>query len=383
MMVDETARATPIAATSLAWLRKNRVADDTGFEVVVLSGIHAGARQRFELRSHTVIGTDMACDLILRDAGIAPRHLMLVLLDGKLSAVRLDGSVQIDGVALAPGKSVALTGGVRIDLGGVLMGVGEPDADWKQPASPAPLPWLRRGVRRTRGWLAQSARRRAAARSTVLGLALLCVILSLCLPLYQWSSRRPPRNADLRADAARLTALITPLRLPEVKVAVQTHGKRIVVSGYVQSDAELLRLERVIRTAGLRPAMQVFSGERLRRDTLAYAARYLQHPEVQSSRADTVTVLSPTPLIPDSRAQLTSAMLRDIPGLRSVTLDLPPVNTSWEIAPNPYSILATGNLRFLIGEDGSRYFTGAQLAGDVVLRAVGGNSITVERKLAE
>ncbi|MDR6504026.1 hypothetical protein J2785_007220 [Burkholderia ambifaria] len=355
----------------------------TDFEVVVLSGMHAGARQRFELRSHTLIGADMACDVILRDACIAARHLMLVLLDGKLSAVRLDGAVEIDGIALLPGRSTALMGGGRIDLGGVWVGVGEPGANWERPTAHERQRWLGRGVHRIRSWLAQSARRRAAVRTTALVLASLCVILSLCLPMYQWSSRRPSSEGDLKTDAARLAASIEKLRLPHVKVVLQAREKRIVVNGYVQSDAELQRLRQAILAIGTRPAVQVFSGERLRRDTLAYVARYVQQPEVRSNQVDTVTVLSTTPLTSDARVQLKGAMLRDIPGLRAVTFDLPPATTSWEIAPKPYSILESADLRFLVGEDGSRYFTGARLGENAVLKSIGINSITVSRNTVD
>jgi hypothetical protein len=350
------------------------------FEVAVLSGLHAGACTRLGERSHTVIGRDMACDLMLRDDSVADRHLMLVLLDGKVSAVELDGAVEVDDLPLQQGKTVALRRGAKIKLGQVLLGVGIPGTDWSQHDAFSRVSRAGRIGIFIQRWLGHSPRRRHGVKIFVFILAGACVVASLLFPIYQWSQQKRLQDVSPEALARQLGLRLAPMRFADISITVDNASGNVIVGGYVPLDEDLRRIELVILSTKIRPFMRLFSSERIGIEAKEYLGRHLPGAQVKLAAADTVSIGFADPLQPKFKTWLQKEMLRDIPGLRKVLFSGPSHSAFAEVAPEPFSILSNGPQRFLVDGDGARFFPGSELSKGVYLKWVGTETVSVERK---
>jgi len=65
-------------------------------QLFILSGLHKGAAVSLDTNTAYRLGTDMACDIVLRDAGIAAHHVTLNLAEGGLSLASHADLVQTD-----------------------------------------------------------------------------------------------------------------------------------------------------------------------------------------------------------------------------------------------------------------------------------------------
>jgi len=97
-------------------------------ELRILTGVHAGARARAD--QEFLIGAGADCDIVLTDAGIAPRHAR-VQLSGTHWTVLTLGE---DGATLTTGED--LPSGARIALGQVLISIDAANAPWQAPYEP-------------------------------------------------------------------------------------------------------------------------------------------------------------------------------------------------------------------------------------------------------
>ncbi|KVW73125.1 FHA domain-containing protein [Burkholderia ubonensis] len=353
-------------------------ASENVFEVAVLSGLHAGARVRLDGKNHVVVGRDMACDIMLRDASIADRHLMFVLLERKLSAVALANAVEIDGQGLASGRTRALRNGARIVLGDVSIAIGEPGV--KPHAAPTDKPSVAaRAKLASLNWLSAKPLHLKLAKGSALFVAAALTLAALVIPLYQWWTLPRITTQPLVQQAALLKQALAAQGGRELTVLEDRYERNLVVTGHVSSDAERQRLEATITSTRLKPIVRIYSGERIEQDARHYIQRYLPSGTVKLSAAGIVTVAHQEPLRPQYQAWLTGALLRDIPGLLEVRYNGPAYSSVQEVLPAPYSIVTIEDVSFLIDSAGARYFSGAMLAKDIQLHRMGRKTIFVER----
>ncbi|WP_100085033.1 FHA domain-containing protein [Burkholderia ambifaria] len=350
----------------------------SNFEVAVLTGLHAGARIFLDGRSHTVIGRDLACDLTLRDVSVAARHLMLVALDGKIKAIALEGTIEVNGLPVPDGKERVLRRGERIKLGEVSIGLGEPGAVWDTLDAGDIAPASSR-LARLRHWLAQGERRRRGAVAMILGGALLCVFLPLMLAVTQWGKRNEIVAQDEAALVRQIEQRLVAMKLPGLRVFVDQTIHAIVVEGYVSYDEDIRRAEKVALSMKVRPTLHLYSREQIERQARDYVARELPGAVVRTVEMGEVRIESAKALLPRFKEWLREQMARDIPGVRTVAFDGPDYSRFQELAPDPLAILSIGSVRFLLAKDGERLFPGAEISKGVSLSRIGSKSIFVER----
>lgn len=357
--------------------------DLANIEVHVLSGLHAGASIRLADQPQTMIGRDGSCDLMLRDESVESRHMMLMLLDGKVCAVRINGDVEIDEIPLKLSTAVALRKGARIRIGEVLLGIGLPDTNWEKSLAPEHRGKIRRWAINALLWLGKNVRRRKSLMISAYVIAIVCVISALAFPIYQLSNRYKSEDKE-GADSARmiLQSRLRTMKLPDVRVRINHTSQMVEISGYVALDEDVKRIERVALSMPNRPQLAVFSVERIDRESKEYISHLLPLAEASMKSIDTVNIAYPKPLSSSDKERLEQAMLRDVPGVRHVAFDIPEQSALSEISPAPLSILPVGRFRILVGGDGALYFPGAQISDGVVLRKVGVTSISVETRSA-
>ncbi|MGT0193831.1 FHA domain-containing protein [Burkholderia pyrrocinia] len=352
---------------------------NTMFEVVVLSGLHAGAKVQLDGKSHIVVGRDMACDIMLRDKSIADRHLMFVLLEHKLSVVALTETVAIDGQTLASGKTRTLRNGARIVLGDVSIAIGEPGIDANSTLEETKPSLLARSKLAGLSWLSAKPLHLKFTKASVLSVAVALTLTAITTPLYQWWTFPRIVTQPRAQQAVLLRQALAAHGARELTVTEDINERNLVVAGHVSSDADRDRLETAITSTRIRPIVRIYSGERIEQDVRHYIQRYLPSGAARVSGAGIVSIGNREPLRPQYQAWLTDALLRDVPGLLEVRYDGPSYSSVQEVLPAPYSIVAIDNLSFLIDSAGERYFSGAILAKDIQLRRLGRKTIFVER----
>lgn len=97
-------------------------------ELRILSGLHAGAVVPVE--SELVIGSDPACDIILDDAGIAPRHARLIIEGDHWALFEPEADLHATGTAL-PEPIASGTLGEPCTHGPLCFSIEPADAPWK------------------------------------------------------------------------------------------------------------------------------------------------------------------------------------------------------------------------------------------------------------
>ncbi|KVO23399.1 hypothetical protein WJ74_33765 [Burkholderia ubonensis] len=349
------------------------------FEVVVLSGLHAGATVRLDGKSHVVVGRDMACDIMLRDKSIADRHLMFVLLERKLSVVALTDAVEIDGQALASGKTRTLRNGARIVLGDVAIAIGEPGIEPHSTPEGAKTSLFERSKLAGLSWLSAKPLHLKLAKASVISVAGALAVAAVITPLYQWWTFPRFTTQPLAQQAVLLKQALATQGTNGLTVMEEVDAHNLVVAGHVLSDTERRRLEAAIMSTRLRPIVRIYSGERIEQDARHYIERYLPSGSVRGNGAGIITVGHREPLRPQYQAWLTDALLRDVPGLLEVRYEGPTYSSVQEVMPAPYSIVVIDRLSFLIDNTGERYFSGAMLSKDIRLHSLGSKTVFVER----
>ena len=349
------------------------------FEVAVLSGLHAGATVRLDGKSHVVVGRDIACDIMLRDKSVADRHLMLVVLDHKLSVVALTDAVEIDGQPLPSGKTRMLRNGAILSLGDVSIGIGEPGFVVQETPAHAKASLVVRSRLAGLRWLSAKPMHLKIVKISVLSVAVALTLAAVAIPIHQWWVFPRLATPTLAQQASALKQVLVQQGASDLTVKEVEEERNLVVTGYVPLEADRLRLEAVIASTRLKPIVRIFSDERIEQDARQYAKRYLPTSHVWLSGAGSVAIGHGEALRPQYRTWLTESLKRDIPGLREVLYDSPAYSRVQEILPAPYSIVAVDNLSFLIDDDGARYFAGSMLTRDIRLQEFGRKTIFVER----
>ncbi|KVD76200.1 phosphopeptide-binding protein [Burkholderia ubonensis] len=351
------------------------------FEIRVLSGLHAGARRVLDLRSHTVIGRDLACDLALRDASVAGRHMMLVMLGGKVRVVGLDGKIEVNGLPIPEGRERVLRSGDRIKLGDVMIGLGDQDTIWKSvPLIADAIVQSRWARARTRfhNWLAQDEKRRQGFRAAISVGACLCVLLPVVFAVSQWSKRSKVGVPDDTMAVRQIERLLVEMKLSDLGVSFDRSRHTVVVEGYVQFEEDIQRIEKASMTASMRPTLRLYSQERIERQAQEYVQRDLADAIVRAREKGELQIGSSQALRPQYKDWLRERLLNDIPGVRKVVFNGPDYSRIQEISPDPFSILSIGPVRFLLAKNGERYFPGSELPMGMLLRRIEQRSIFIE-----
>ncbi|MDR2161741.1 MAG: FHA domain-containing protein [Desulfovibrio sp.] len=103
----------------------------------ILSGLHAGVEMELGA-GDWILGSGEESDLLVTDAGVAPRHVLLrIAADGEYALTPRDGAVWVAGAAVTPAGQ-SLPPFAVFSLGGVHMALGHASEPW--PALPFPSP---------------------------------------------------------------------------------------------------------------------------------------------------------------------------------------------------------------------------------------------------
>ncbi|WP_258170683.1 FHA domain-containing protein [Burkholderia cepacia] len=347
----------------------------------MLTGLHTGARLMLDGRAHTLIGRDLACDVTLRDACVADRHVMLVMIDGRIKAVSLSGEIEVNGLALPEGKQRVLHSGERIKLGDVLIGLGEEGTVW-EAESGIDNSVVERGMARARSrfrhWLAQSEKRRRVFSLSIYAGAGLCILLPLVLAVVQLSRQNKIEPLEQAIVVKQIKQRLDQMKLTGLKVFSSRPTRAVVVEGYVPFEEDIRRIEIASLKFSMKPTLRLYSRERIERQAQEYVQRDLSDATVRARDLGELQIGSGKAMRPQFKEWLRERLIRDIPGVRTVVFDGPLYSRLQEISPNPYSIMSIGPMRFLLAKSGERLFNGSELSLGIQLNRIDYNSIFIE-----
>lgn len=344
-------------------------------ELRVLAGEQRGARMEVQPGRRYRIGPDRGDDVRLLGSSTSAEF---VLEGEQVQWQLLAGELQLGGETLQPGEVSRAPALTPVRLGGEAapaLAVGPlAHAGWAalfehggEPPAPPPAP------------AAPRAPSRWTHRLVVAGAALAAASLSM-LALAVVIAPEPPTLAQRaqRAEAQLRSAGLT-------GVTVAAEEGRLVVDGYLHTDAERTRAEQLLATQGLQPLMRAWVN-----DTVVKAVQdvYRVHgvmAQVQGVgpgivRVDTA-LTDPTPLHAIERT-----VRRDVTGLvRLDTHNQPPPHV-----PSPVPALAdegkrvasvvAGSEPYVVTADGTRYFVGALLPTGHRILAITGSRVELERE---
>lgn len=113
-----------------------------GWVVRLLTGLQQGAEAPLSDGVDYVLGRDEACDLVLWDESVAPRHLLLRAESGGMLRVRaLEQPLVLRDQHLEPDGVLELATAATLRAGALVLAVGPSDTDWSglmPPDTPSP-----------------------------------------------------------------------------------------------------------------------------------------------------------------------------------------------------------------------------------------------------
>ena len=206
----------------------------------VLAGRHAGASIELDFGS-VLLGGAPHCEVVLRDDGVEPEHLLFGVSDARISIRVLGEAVVVDGKPVASGRVLAYREGMMLGIGAATIGLAPADYDWdaalaRARDSEAAAEAAAASAENAGGLAARLAQPKGKLAVGAAALAMLLVAVAVATAGA--FGPRVPTVAE-REDAAR--DLIERLGLAEVAVQ-RTADDRITLVGYVPDPRALQRL---------------------------------------------------------------------------------------------------------------------------------------------
>jgi type III secretion protein D len=294
--------------------------------------------------------------------GLAARAELELLADGaEWRAV--EGELLIDGRRLAAGECRRVPWSRPVQLAGTPLAVSGADMGDAAPTAPS----------------APAARPRWGRRLVTGGAALVAASLSM-LALAMAIAPQPPTAEQ---QARRAEALLRSAGLTAISASV-SEG-RLVIDGYLETDAERTRAEQVLAAQGLRPELRVWVNETVVRAVQDVYRVQGVAAQVQATGPGSVRVSTaladPSPL-----PEIEAAARRDVRGLNRLDArNQPPAHV-----PSPIPALddpgkrvagiVAGPEPYVVTADGTRYFVGALLPTGHRIVAIAGSRVELERE---
>lgn len=406
------------------------MASQTRFRLKVLSGPQSGAEMLLP-DGRRLIGRDDACDILLADDAVAPRHAALVIERGQCSIEALEGaSVVIDGrrVTHSPLRPFQL-----FTLGATHLAAGPADQAWplielpaigssvpaaepnpapqtpladatSKPATPVPLP------------APPIRRRRSRLIATLGGLAALVLIAAVLL--LNGVGSAPAPSSDPRVQLAALEQQLKGILVDfqdGADLQLERADDRLTVRGYVPTAAVRKQLRAAIEHVSPAVEVRVFDTASLAQAAQSIVTMYKLDLTAAPGAPGEVVVAGSTSDV-DRWNQVKQTITADVPRIAKLTdhvnqpVKTPPQaepvaaatqpvapaipTTPTPVAPVPAAAPASpppppvslaiqsinvGRSRWMVLAGGERVFVGGQLASGHVVTAIEPDQVVLAR----
>jgi type III secretion system YscD/HrpQ family protein len=398
----------------------NTAAPASAWDVRVLSGVHDGASVTLQPPAVLVIGSAPDCDVILNEAGVLPRHMLLLLASAERGELRaVDGEVRLLSQTLNCGAYQGFARIVMFALGNVCLAAGpQDDAGWasldpatlvlppavppptqEAAAEPAPMALDEAPAAEPSSPViddvppaARPARARYSAwgRKAAIGLCLVAGTAAIAAAWQEVASRTYTRQAS-----SAVTEVLADLGAAEVKFIEPGNGS-LRLEGVVRTEQQRLALMQALKERGLHVSVDVVSGEQLamnvhsgfRQRGMAVDARYVGKGRVQ------VKGVAATPAV----EQVISEVMASAKAITQIELTDPPASApqakataapaqndsaalSDAAARDPKRVVGVigGDEPYVLTQDGKHYLVGATLPDGSQIEKIVGHKVIFKR----
>lgn len=370
----------------------------------VLHGRHAGAQVEIDSGSSFSVGSDPACDIVLSDAGVAPKHLLLSMDEYGSTCRALAAEVVIVDCPLSPGRASSVDDFQTIHCGSAVLGVSDIDAD--------PAGWDNWRAARQRSSAEMSAPlglntlRRvnpyALFVSVIVGIA--GVIGLAYAALSHRDNALTPETSTARQEWLRGVA---PAR-SELQLVRESSGQ-MLVTGYVASNAQRDALLDAVAHSSFNPRVEVYAADQMATSLLRLAQ--LQGLPCVAQYVGAGRMACSNELPNEAAATKLKLIGKEVPGLVSLEARVMPqsdkrgaphesasIGSAPQVAQAPapvaptaqgdkqgpakintkFSVFMFRNGRFLVDTAGQRYTEGEEFDGYTIGR-IGVDEVTFKR----
>lgn len=362
-------------------------------EMRVMSGLHRGARVPLQRPGLIVLGSSDDCDLVLMDAGVAPRHAAITLHEQDIVVRALESRVDLDSRPIAAGEASSLLalkpliiGGATVMIGGSseLEAIAQAEEAGVEPAPPlVDVDDQTDGVEAPVEPPPQVARNRAIAK-VLLGAA---VATFFTIAAVSVSSNISARK---KTPEQKIAQILEELHLKnDITVSTSEEGV-LSLKGTAPDDAVHSKLVQRLNTEGLAPALRISVGERL-------AAAVKDVFRVNGLDVETEYTAAGVVLVSGLRgparqyAKVVKHAMQDVSGLSAVRIlpgkpekgslilaDHGALNHVDSAGKRVVSVVDSAPA-YIVTADGARYFIGSLLPQGHRVLAIDGTAVTLER----
>jgi hypothetical protein len=322
-------------------------------QLVVVNGVHTGARMVLRRERPVRIGSGSGADLMVIDEGVKPLHATATLQGGGLALVAHQPDVAVFGRRIPAQRRVFLRLGARFSTGAITFQFSGPDGASATMTRQAERAYLLRHAP-----LSYVAKRWSDTPSAMKGIV---VGAPLAFALLAWISSSQMSGAPQAVRVNDAFRLVT--THPDPKSGA------VVYEGYVQTAADLSALTASAWSRQRVPVMRVIVLENLQEQVGEFLARYYRGALVRAAEPGVFAAELPDPhgfLSAESWDYVRVARLAraDIIGLRELTF---PGHA--QVGERVRVPLETLGMNLLVGRhavwladgQGTRYFAGARL----------------------
>ena len=347
------------------------------WELSVASGLQAGALVRLDPDGAWSIGPDETDDVMIRDPQIGPARALLRRGPGGATLRAVSGAVSLGEESLAPDRTVELTPGATVRLGGVTFELAE--LAQASPPSGSATPADASAPSRRAPAVSGASERRAGPGRTLAraGAAVLGVLAVAAAWLSTSGALEPP--APERPSVA---SLLEGSRFAGLELS--RRDGLPVVGGVLADDAALRELEALLAPSGDAWVSRLETDASLATKTLEVLRVNGADAELIDSAGGAVGVRTTLPASVDLDA-LRETVLRDLPALAALELEnVPPPVVPPRDAPRPdpgkrVAMVVAGPPAHVVTEDRTRYFVGAVLPSGHRIVAIEDGRVSLER----
>lgn len=354
----------------------------------VLNGRLAGVEKALPAGGSVSIGYQFWQNIVIREPTTRDIALDLLIDETGARLTVLSGEANLLGSTIRAGETALLPAYVPFSIGGIALAWGEASsARWGEasglaavvPIPPAPPPTIQdkavtmlskagdRASEMLAGWRLPA----------IVGAGVLLISAAAAGPVIDAIGLGPDH-------AVKVEHALDKAGLPALRAANSSTTGSVIVSGVVGSEQDRIKAEQVLRATYVPTQLNVQTSQDLARASADVARiRGLQASARPIGLAS--IELHTSPLSPEARDQLVSAVKSDVREVQNVVVqdDLPaqddaPVKTVND-ATKKVSTVVAGDPAYIQTADGARYFPGAMMPSGHRLVGIEGQTVLLEK----
>ena len=345
------------------------------WKLLITEGVHQGAEVFLDENTLTIIGSDEECELILRDEGVAARHLAVIVQSNSVVIRALDGALKLDGHQIND-KQINLVATNAIDL--------EPSAVQVKIIRIKPRSNEAKEQELESAFHAVKHQQNPPSNVTKLLWVISTIVLCGLIAGGSMTIADKHVSNDSKHEILSLETILTAMQLND-RLSLTRLGDRQLVNGVLTKN-ERSNFEKEVQSISGQVLIKTITPDQLLEQvgnvfrTNGYTAqlRYQGRAGVEVQNLDGNQ---------EEVKKIAAHIEQDVAHLKSLTF-APQIQQSdkredveYQIDPNKrMTAIVDGDIAYVSTLDGARYFTGSVLPGGYTIREISEKGVKVNRE---